>query len=62
MEESKAIPMVAEGQASPERDIPEYIEVDEKKMKATYLRVPKLEEVPYPVQIEPNLIVEFYSR
>ena len=61
-EDARQIPMVLEAIESPERDAPEYVDVDEKKMKATYLRVPALEEVPYPVQIEPNLIVEFYSR
>lgn len=61
-EDARQIPMVLEAIESPERDVPEYVDVDEKKMKATYLRVPALEEVPYPVQIEPNLIVEFYSR
>lgn len=43
-----------------ERDTPEYLTVE--AGKATYLRVPKLEDVPYPVQMEPNLVVEFYSR
>jgi len=47
---------------SPERDLPEYIQVDERKMTATYIRGPKLEDVPYPVQMEPNLVIEFYSR
>jgi small subunit ribosomal protein S4 len=47
---------------SRERDIPDYLEVDAKAMKATYVRVPKLADVPYPVQMEPNLVVEFYSR
>ena len=45
-----------------ERDVPDYIEVDGKAGKATYLRQPKLEDVPYPVQMEPHLVVEFYSR
>jgi small subunit ribosomal protein S4 len=45
-----------------ERDVPEYIQADHKEMKATFLRVPKLEDVPYPVQMEPNLVIEFYSR
>ena len=49
-------------QPVPERDVPDYIDCDKKALKATYLRVPKLEDVPYPVQIEPNLVVEFYSR
>ncbi len=47
---------------SAERDVPEYIEVDAKAGKATFLRTPKLEDVPYPVQMEPHLVVEFYSR
>lgn len=59
---SKQVPMVLEAIASAERDIPEYIDVDTKGTKATYLRIPKLEDVPYPVQMEPNLVVEFYSR
>ena len=45
-----------------ERDVPEYISVDHKAGKATFLRTPKLEDVPYPVQMEPNLVIEFYSR
>jgi len=45
-----------------ERDVPEYIQADHKEMKATFLRVPKLEDVPYAAQMEPNLVVEFYSR
>ena len=61
-EKSRQIPLTIDAIVSPERDVPEYIDVDEKKFKATYLRVPKLEDVPYPVQIEPNLVVEFYSR
>ena len=47
---------------SSERDIPDYIEVDGKKMTAKITRIPNLSEVPYPVQMEPNLVVEFYSR
>lgn len=45
-----------------ERDVPEYMEVDHKAMKGRYIRSPKFAEVPYPVQMEPNLVVEFYSR
>lgn len=45
-----------------ERDVPEYIQVDAKEMKATFLRVPKMEDVPYAAQMEPNLVIEFYSR
>ena len=45
-----------------ERDVPDYIEVDHSKMTARVTRVPGLGEVPYPVQMEPNLVIEFYSR
>jgi len=46
----------------PERDVPDYIEVDHQKMSARVTRIPGLGEVPYPVQMEPNLVIEFYSR
>lgn len=45
-----------------ERDVPEYISVDHKAMKGTFVRTPKHSDVPYPVQMEPHLVVEFYSR
>ncbi|MBP9752842.1 MAG: 30S ribosomal protein S4 [Proteobacteria bacterium] len=45
-----------------EREVPEYITVDHKAMKGTFVRAPKLQDVPYPVQMEPHLVVEFYSR
>ncbi len=45
-----------------ERDVPDYIEVDHNKMVATFARVPALTDVPYPVVMEPHLVVEFYSR
>ncbi len=61
-ESSRQIPMVMEAIDLPERDVPEYIDVDHKAMKATYLRIPALDEVPYPVQMEPHLVVELYSR
>lgn len=47
---------------SGEREVPEYLTVDHKKMKGTFVRGPKLQDVPYPVQMEPHLVVEFYSR
>ncbi|NBX66136.1 MAG: 30S ribosomal protein S4 [Proteobacteria bacterium] len=47
---------------SAERDIPEYLEVDAKEKKGKLIRMPKKDEVPYPVQMEPNLVIEFYSR
>lgn len=45
-----------------ERDIPEYVSFDTNSLKGKYIRVPSLDEVPYPVQMEPNLVIEFYSR
>jgi small subunit ribosomal protein S4 len=45
-----------------ERDVPDYLEVDHSKMTAKYARIPALSDVPFPVQMEPHLIVEFYSR
>ncbi len=45
-----------------ERDVPDYIEVDYSKMTATFVRTPGLGDVPYPVQMEPNLVVEFYAK
>jgi small subunit ribosomal protein S4 len=59
---SRQLLMVLEAVASGERDVPDYIEVDHNKMTARFTRVPGLGEVPYPVQMEPNLVVEFYSR
>ena len=53
--------LVIEAQSLAERDIPEYIAIDG-TAKATFTRVPTLDEVPYPVRMEPNLVVEFYSR
>ncbi len=59
---SKQLAMVLEAVALPERDVPEYIEVDHSRMTATFLRTPSLSDVPYPVQMEPNLVVEFYAK
>ena len=61
-EKSRGIPMVIDAMDSAERDVPDYINVDQNRMKATYVRGPKLEDVPYPVRMEPNLVIEFYSR
>ena len=61
-EKSTAIPMVIEATNSSERDVPEYITVDHKSMRGQYVRAPKFEDVPYPVQMEPNLVIEYYSR
>ena len=59
---SHQIPMVLEAIDSPERDVPDYVEVDFQKMKGTFVRTPLLADVPYPVQMEPNLVIEYYSR
>ncbi len=61
-EKSRQIPMVIEAGESGERDIPDYLDVDHKAMRGTFIRTPKLADIPYPVQMEPNLVVEFYSR
>ena len=61
-EKSKQLAMVMEASQLAERDVPEYVEVDHGKMVAKYVRVPVLSDIPYAVQMEPNLIVEFYSR
>ena len=61
-ERSKQLGIVLESIDLAERDVPDYVEVDHSKMTAKYVRVPVLTDVPYPVQMEPNLVVEFYSR
>ena len=61
-EKTRELGLVLEAVQLAERDVPEYIEVDHNKMSATFVRVPALSDVPYPVQMEPNLVVEFYSR
>ncbi len=61
-EASRQLLIVLEAVALAERDVPDYIQVDHGKMTATYTRVPGLTDVPYPVQMEPNLVIEFYSR
>ncbi|MGQ3671726.1 30S ribosomal protein S4 [Xanthobacter sp. TB0136] len=61
-EASRQLTLVLEAAQLGERDVPDYLEVDHGKMTATFNRVPELNEVPYPVQMEPNLVVEFYSR
>ena len=48
--------------ASKERETPEYIHLDEKNKQVTFVRTPKFDEVPYPVVMEPNLVIEYYSR
>jgi small subunit ribosomal protein S4 len=61
-DKSKELAIVLEATKSTERDVPDYLQVDHDKMKGTFVRAPKLADVPYPVSMEPNLVVEFYSR
>lgn len=61
-EKSKQLVIVLESVQLAERDVPDYIEVDHSKMTATFVRAPGLADVPFAVQMEPNLVVEFYSR
>jgi small subunit ribosomal protein S4 len=61
-EKSKQMVLVLEAVQLAERDVPDYIDADHNKMTATFTRVPSFSDVPYPVQMEPNLVVEFYSR
>ncbi len=61
-EKSKQLAVVLDAAQSAERDVPEYLEVDHRAMKGRFLRGPKPGDVPYPVQMEPHMVVEFYSR
>ncbi len=61
-EKSKQLAVVLDSTQSTERDVPEYLDVDHRAMKGKFNRAPKLSDVPYPVQMEPNLVVEYYSR
>ena len=59
---AKEMARVIESTQSAERDVSEYVSVDHKEMKGTFVRGPKLADVPYPVQMEASLVVEYYSR
>ena len=59
---SKNITTIVGSLISKEREVPEYIQMDEKNKKAKLIRVPKFAEVPYPTIMEPNLVIEYYSR
>ena len=61
-DKSKQLAIIDIALASKEREIPEYIKMDEKNKKLKFVRVPKFEEVPYPIVMEPNLVIEYYSR
>ena len=59
---SKQMAAILEATQLPERDVPDYLEVDHSKLTATFVRTPTLSDVPYPVIMEPNLVVEFYAK
>jgi len=61
-DKSKQLTMIAGALVSKERDVPEYIQTDEKNKTAKLVRIPKFSEVPYPSIMEPNLVIEYYSR
>jgi small subunit ribosomal protein S4 len=61
-EKSKQIAVVIEATQLAERDVPDYVEADHNKMKATFVRTPGLGDVPYAVQMEPNLVIEYYAQ
>ena len=61
-DKSKNITTITGALVSKEREVPDYIQMDEKNMKAKLIRVPKFSEIPYPTIMEPNLVIEYYSR
>ena len=61
-EKSKEIVNITGALISKEREVPEYIQMDEKNKKAKLIRIPKFSEIPYPTIMEPNLVIEYYSR
>ena len=61
-DKSKELTMIIGSLLNKEREIPEYIQMDEKNKKVKFIRVPKFSEVPYPTIMEPNLVIEYYSR
>ena len=61
-DKSKQLAIIDIALASKEREAPEYIQMDEKNKKFKFVRIPKFEEVPYPVVMVPNLVIEYYSR
>tara|TARA_Y100000590_G_C15603610_1_gene971091 strand:- start:661 stop:1278 length:618 start_codon:yes stop_codon:yes gene_type:complete len=61
-DKSKSIANIEGAILSKEREVPEYIQMDEKNKKAKLVRIPKFAEIPYPTIMEPNLVIEYYSR
>jgi len=61
-DKAKTMGLILDAMDSGERDVPDYVEVDHNQGAGSMTRIPQLADVPYPVQMEPNLVVEFYSR
>ena len=61
-DKSKQLALIDVALANKEREVPEYLQVDEKNKKVKFVRTPKFEEVTYPVVMEPSLVIEYYSR
>ncbi|MEE1544589.1 MAG: S4 domain-containing protein, partial [Alphaproteobacteria bacterium] len=61
-QKSRQHPLILETVQQPDRELPDYVEVDHDKLKGTFLRQPLFAEIPYPVQMQPNLVIEYYSR
>ena len=61
-DKSKQLAIIDIALANKERETPEYIQMDEKNKKLKFVRIPKFDEVPYPIVMEPNLVIEYYSR
>tara|TARA_Y100000590_G_scaffold415765_1_gene513944 strand:- start:530 stop:955 length:426 start_codon:yes stop_codon:yes gene_type:complete len=61
-DKSKEMTTIVGSMVSKERDVPEYIQMDEKTKKAKLVRIPKFADIPYPTIMEPNLVIEYYSR
>ena len=61
-DKSKSMTTISGSLVSKERDVPDYIQMDDKNKKAKLIRVPKFSEIPYPTIMEPNLVIEYYSR
>jgi small subunit ribosomal protein S4 len=59
---SKQIAVLIEATQLSERDVPDYIDADHSKMQATFVRTPALGDVPFAVQMEPNLVIEYYAQ
>ena len=61
-DKSKQLALIDIALANKEREVPEYLQLDEKNKKVKFVRIPKFEEVPYPILMQPNLVIEYYSR